>query len=165
MSDDSVKQMVQDAVIKIIQDTASERNIARSFQVHEAKIHFVPTKYRVPGGLLQSLNIKFGNFIERLIALIVEQDHFVEALPSSGKKVRFSMTAETDALIDHYITSRQLPESPEQCDTSFAKLLQEIVRIESQSSGQKQTIIKDIVVLEDIAYIPGLLLLTPSILN
>jgi len=72
--DDSVKQIVRDAIVKIIRDTASERNIGRSLRLHEAKIHFVPTKYRVLGGLLQSLNIKFGNFIEKLIALVVERD-------------------------------------------------------------------------------------------
>ena len=142
--DDSVKQIVRDAIVKIIRDTASERNIERSLRLHEAKIHFVPTKYRVLGGLLQSLNIKFGNFIEKLIALVVERDANVEALPSSGKKVRFSMTAETDTLIDRYITSRQLPGSPDKCDDLFETLLKEIVRIEAQRAGEKQLITKDV---------------------
>jgi hypothetical protein len=141
---DSVKQIVHDAVIKLIQDTATEQNIAKSFQTHEAKIHFVPTKYRVLGGLLQSLNIKFGNFIERLIALIVEQDRNVESLPSSGRKIKCSMTSETDTIIDQYITRRQLPESPDQCDIPFAALLQDIVRIETQAGGKKQSITKDV---------------------
>lgn len=96
------------------------------------------------GGLLQSLNIKFGNFIEKLIALIVERDANVEALPASGKKVRFSMMAETDALIDQYITGRQLPSSPDRCDELFESLLEEIIRIENQGSENKQTITKDV---------------------
>jgi hypothetical protein len=104
----------------------------------------VPTKYRVLGGLLQSLNIKFGNFIEKLIALIVEQDANVTSIPPSGERVRLSMTAETDALIDHYITSRQLPDSPDHCDVPFAELLAAILRIETEPGRTKQTIKKDV---------------------
>jgi hypothetical protein len=140
----NVKQVIHDTIIKIIQDTATEQNIAKSFQKHEAKIHFIPTQYRVLGGLLQSLNIRFGNFIEHLIAMIVDLDQNVESLPSSGKKVKFSMTAETDALIDSYITRRQLPESPEQCDIPFAELLKDILDIETQSTKEKQSITKDV---------------------
>lgn len=140
----NVKHIIHDAVINIIQDTATRESISKSFQKHEEKIHFVPTTYRVLGGLLQSLNIKFGNFIEKLIALIVEEDGKVESLPSSGKKVKFSMTAETDALIDKYITDRQLPDSPEQCDDRFASLLQDIVRVETHSEADKQSITKDV---------------------
>lgn len=139
-----VKQVVRDTIMQIIQDTASEHNIAKSFRTHKEKIHFIPTRYRVLGGLLQSLNIKFGNFIEKLIALIVEQDSNVESLPASGKRVRFSMTAQTDALIDHYITQRQLPDSPEQCDNLFKNLLQDIVSIENQPRRTKQSITKDV---------------------
>jgi hypothetical protein len=142
--DDSVKQIVRDAIVKIIRDTAAEKNIGKSLRLHESKIHFVPTRYRVLGGLLQSLNIKFGNFIEKLMALVVERDANVEALPSSGKKVRFSMTAETDGLIDRYITNRQLPGSPDKCDDLFKSLLEEIVRIETLSTEEKQTITKDV---------------------
>ena len=82
--DANVQQLVHDAIIKIIRETTSEANIKRSLRLHESKIHFVPTNYRVLGGLLQALNIKFGNFIEKLIALIVERDGNVEALTDSG---------------------------------------------------------------------------------
>ena len=47
--EDSVKQIVHDAIVKIIHDTASERNIERSIRLHESKIHFIPTRYRVLG--------------------------------------------------------------------------------------------------------------------
>lgn len=62
--DDRVKSIVRDAIIKLIHDTASPASIAKSMQVHAAKTHFVPTKYRVLGGLLQSLNIKFGGALQ-----------------------------------------------------------------------------------------------------
>lgn len=142
--DENVKLVVQEAIIKIIRDTAAEANIVKSLRLHESKIHFIPTRYRVLGGLLQSLNIKFGNFIEKLISLIIERDANVEALPSSGKRVRFSMTDKTDTLIDRYITQRQLPGSPDRCDDLFHDLLDEIIRIEAQESKPKQIITKDV---------------------
>lgn len=142
--DDSVKQIVREAIVKIIRETASQRNIEKIQRVHGSKIHFVPTRYRVLGGLIQSLNIKFGNFIEKLIDIIVQRDPSLEALPYSGKKIRFSMTSETDSRIDRYISNRQLPNSPDNCDELFGQLLEEIVAIESQGSGEIQTITKDV---------------------
>jgi hypothetical protein len=139
-----VKQAVQEAIVNIIHNTATEKNITKGMLLHESKIHFIPTPYRVLGGLLQSLNIKFGNFIEKLLELIIEHDSYVEALPSSGKKVKFLMTAQTDSLIDYYITSRQLPESPDSCDELFQELSAEIFRIEISSDEAKQSITKDI---------------------
>ncbi len=141
---EDIKQIVREAIVKIIQDTTSESNVRKAIQLHETKIHFVPAKYRVLGGLLQSLNIKFGNFIEQLIALVVEKDNNVEALPASGERIKFSMTAKTDSLIDQYITSRQLPGSPDQCDDSFKNLLEDIINIERKGEGGKQTITKDV---------------------
>lgn len=87
--DESVKQAVQDSIIKIIKNTASKKSIERSMRVHESKLHFIPAQYRVLGGLLQSLNIKFGNFIEKLIAQVVEKDVNVQTLPQFGKKFNF----------------------------------------------------------------------------
>ncbi len=149
--DGDVHNIVREAIIKIIQDTTSEANIRKSTFLHETKLHFVPAKYRVLGGILQSLNIKFGNFIEKLIALVVERDSKVIALPDSGKRIKLSMTAETDALIDKYITGRQLPGSPDQCDELFNALLEEIVQNENSSHSEKQTITKDIDALFKIA--------------
>ncbi len=142
--DNKIKQLVRNAILEVIESTVSEQNISKSFETHQSKIHFVPIKYRVLGGLLQSLNIKFGNFIERLLALVVNQDANVESLPVSGKRIGLSMTARTDALIDQYITNRQLPNSPDECDEIFRGLLNQIVEIERLSGGIKQTIKKDI---------------------
>jgi hypothetical protein len=89
--DEGVKSSVQEAIIRIIKDTASNKSIEKSMRVHEGKVHFIPTKYRILGGLLQSLNIKFGNFIEKLMAQVVEKDSNVQALPSSGKRINLAL--------------------------------------------------------------------------
>jgi hypothetical protein len=141
---ENVQYIVREAILRLINETTTDANIAKSIRLHERKIHFVPARYRVLGGLLQSLNIKFGNFIEKLIALVVEKDSMVETHPLSGKKVPLSMHEATDALIDTYITHRQLSNSPDQCDGVFAELLMQIVKLENQSGEEKQTIRHDI---------------------
>ena len=90
--DDAVKQIVKKAVIRIIDGTISDKSIAASVTKHDEKIHFVPHRYRVLGGLLQSLNIKFGNFIEELLALVVEREPTLTALASSGGKIKYTNT-------------------------------------------------------------------------
>lgn len=145
--DEKVENLVRDTLLAILSDTAAEQNIAKSFAKHEGKIHFVPVQYRVLGGLMQSLNIKFGNFIEKLIAGVVSVDGKVTVLPYSGKQVPLVMTAQTDQLIDQYITNRQLPDSPDDCEEDFEILLQQIIRIEGDTTLPKQKRIKDVDVL------------------
>ena len=142
---DEVKDIVRTAVEELINETMSPRQISKHFAVHEAKLHFVPVRYRVLQGLLQSLSIKFGNFIEKLIALVVERDTCVDELPASGKKIRLLTNPRTDTLIDEYITARQQPNSPDQCDTEFQTLLNTIFQIESQSSDEeKNSVTRDV---------------------
>jgi hypothetical protein len=75
---------------------------------HVEKVHFVPIRYRILGGILQGLNIKFGNFIEQLIRNLVEIDPNINVMPHSGKKIKLFFTPATDSLIDSYITNRQI---------------------------------------------------------
>lgn len=142
--DEAVKLIVRQAVVDMINATASPSNISKMINLHSQKVHFVPTQYRVLNGILQSLNIKFGNFIEKLIALIIDNDTQTQALPGSGKKLPLSMTAETDALIDNYITSRQLPDDPENSDIPFRQLIEKIIAIETSAFTSKQIIVKDV---------------------
>ncbi len=143
--DENVRAIIRESVKQLINESASEAKIRKSFETHREKVHFVPIRYRVMGGILQSLNIKFGNFIERMIALVIESDDNVEALPSSGSKIPLAMTARTDSLIDQYITQRQLPDSPDQCDDLFSELMHDIIAIEvSAGPDEKQVVTKDI---------------------
>lgn len=105
----------------------------------------MPIRYRVIGGILQGLNIKFSNFIEQLLRNIVEIDTGVKVLDDSGKKIRLFFTPTTDALIDSYITERQLPNSPDDCSPAFSDLLDKILEIEHAATDeQRQGITKDV---------------------
>ena len=95
-----VKQIIRKTVLEMLEDSTSPENIRRMIEKHEEKVHFVPIRYRIIGGILQGLNIKFGNFIEQLLRNIVEIDTGVKVMEDSGKKIRLFFTHQTDALIE-----------------------------------------------------------------
>lgn len=142
---DQVKQIVLETVIKMLTDSTSPENIRKMTEKHAEKVHFVPIRYRIIGGILQGLNIKFGNFIEQLLRNIVEIDTGVKVMQDSGKKIKLFFTPETDSLIDAYITERQLPNSPDDCSEAFARLLDRILEIENRAEDERrQGITKDV---------------------
>lgn len=140
-----VKRIIRQTVSEMLADSMSAQNIRRMAEKHAEKVHFVPIRYRIIGGILQGLNIKFGNFIEQLLRNIVEIDTGVQVMPDSGKKIKLFFTPETDALIDGYITERQLPNSPDDCSKAFSHLLDRILEIEhAATDDQRQGITKDV---------------------
>ncbi len=67
--DTKIKKLIKESALKLINNTKIEKIISK----HEAKIYFVPIRYRIFDGLFQSLNIQFGNFIEVLMQRIIEE--------------------------------------------------------------------------------------------
>ena len=67
---ESVQTAVRQAVEELIEKSTSSAAIAKSFKTHSTKVNFMPVKYRVLSRLLQSLNIKFGNFLEKLLDIV-----------------------------------------------------------------------------------------------
>lgn len=140
-----VKEIIHHTILEMLTDSMSAQNIRKIAVKHAEKIHFVPIRYRIIGGILQGLNIKFGNFIEQLLRNIIEIDTGVKAMPDSGRKIKLFFTPETDALIDRYITERQLPNSPDDCSKVFSNLLGRILEVEHTATDeQRQGITKDV---------------------
>ncbi len=140
-----VKKLITDTIQELISNSISQDNIRKTIERHKQKVHFIPIRYRIIGGILQGLNIKFGNFIETLIYKVIDLDPNVEIMNESGKKIRLYFTAETDSLIDEYITSRQLPNSVDDCTQEFEALQNKIINMEvSADDKQRQGIVKDI---------------------
>jgi len=139
-----VRSIIRDTVHEMLQQSMSDSNIRKLSDKHDDKIHFVPVRYRIIGGILQGLNIKYGNFIENLVENIVEIDTGVQAMDDSCKKITLNFTSQTDSMIDKYITDRQLSNSPDDCTPQFDKLLKTILEIENSSTAdQRQGITKD----------------------
>lgn len=125
---DEVKELINRAVVKMIERTSSDSAIDKIRRKHDVKIHFIPKRYRVFGGLLQSMNIQFGNFIETLMALLVANEDKYEILDhySGRKSNKFTLSVANDAKIDSYITRCQY-ESTIDIEVEFPRLLQSIV--------------------------------------
>lgn len=109
MIDTSIKELINNAVKAMIQNTADEDKLEKLTDRHDVKIHFIPKRYRVFGGLLQSMNIQFGNFIEELMAALVANEADYEILKDySGKKSNsFELSVSNDEAIDAYISRCQ----------------------------------------------------------
>ncbi len=136
MMSDQIRNIIRETVMVMIKDSSSEDNINRLAKKHREKVHFVPAQYRILGGILQGLNIKFGNFIESLMANIITFDPNVKIMPDSGEKILLEMTSETERLIDQYISDREQPDSPDDCTPMFDDLLQKIVETENSADSE-----------------------------
>ncbi len=106
---DNTKKLIDQSVQDIIERCANSQKINSLVNKHDKKLHFIPTEYRVLGGLLQSMNIQFGNFIEILMSNLVGCEERYEILKEySGKKSNsFSLVEDNERLIDSYITKCQ----------------------------------------------------------
>ena len=108
MNPDTEKYIYQ-AVTNLINHSVSPKKLEALQRKHTSKIHFIPKRYRIFGGILQSMNIQFGNFIEELMSLIIADDGNYEIITSySGKKNnKFKLSFSNENRIDEYITKCQ----------------------------------------------------------
>lgn len=136
MNNNKIKQLIKDSVLKLINNTTADSKIKKIIGKHEVKTHFVPIKYRIFGGLLQSLNIQFGNFIEVLLQGIIGEEKQLNIIKEiSGKKnVILSLTAETDSLIDRFISDRQ-NNNDNKLSEKFEQLLKNIVNAQQSDKN------------------------------
>jgi len=147
---DNVKHFVKNAINRLITHSSDNHMIEKLIKKHKIKLHFIPIRYRVFGGLLQSMNIQFGNFIEELLHIIVENENNLNILePSGTKNVILPMTYETNNLIDDFITKRQtdINYTPISLLHNFENLLTKIFSIEKENSNKEIMTKHDIDVL------------------
>lgn len=127
--DKIMKKSIEIMILK----SESEEKLKKLKTKHEKKIHFIPIKYRVFGGIIQSMNIQFGNFIEEAIHQILlanSQNEIIEEY--SGKRSNsFYITKETETLIDNYISDCEtLGYTDEELKQNYEKLLKQIIKNE-----------------------------------
>jgi cupin superfamily acireductone dioxygenase involved in methionine salvage len=121
----------------MVENSLSEKTIKKFTKKHNSKIHFIPIKYRVFGGIMQSLNIRFGNFIEEAIHQILLANNDNEILEEySGKRSNsFCISVATEELIDQYITNCETNTyTEEELKENYNKLLDQIMINESNKN-------------------------------
>lgn len=136
MENNKIKKLIKESILKLINNTTTNTKIERIISKHEVKTHFVPIRYRIFGGLLQSLNIQFGNFIEVLMQKIIREEKQLEIVDeiSSKKKVLLPLAIETDSLIDHFISNRQ-NNNDNKLTEKFEQLLESVVASQQSSKN------------------------------
>lgn len=122
-----ISDLINQAVSNILINSSSENKLKNLIKKHELKIHFIPRNYRIFGGILQSMNIQFGNFLEEFMTLLIKSDGRYEILEDySGKKSnKFQLSTQNDNRIDQFISLCQYSNIIN-LDEEFLKLLNEI---------------------------------------
>ena len=134
-----IETILTDSIKSLIKHSSSPSKIKSLEEKHIVKLHFIPYKYRVFGGILQSMNIQFGNFIEKVMDEVISDNLNNEIIRQySGKKSNnFALSKKSDALIDAYITNCQIGNySEDELLQNFNNLIKEINKNESNVSNE-----------------------------
>lgn len=123
----NIEKIINETISNMINKASSDKKINEMTKKHNKKVHFIPKKYRVFGGILQSLNIQFGNFLPELLSVIISKDNRYEIISKySGKRNnKFSISITNEKLIDNYITRCQTEDIL--LNIEFLKLMSNII--------------------------------------
>lgn len=104
-----LQDLIYNSVKDILTNSFSEEKIEDIIDKQSVKPHFIPFKYRVFGGLLQSMNIQFGNYIEQLMTELVKQDgrYTIIEKYSGNRRNIFNIPKDNDTIIDQYISNAE----------------------------------------------------------
>lgn len=124
---DEISKLINQAVSNILINSSSQKKLNELIKKHDVKIHFIPRNYRIFGGILQSMNIQFGNFLEEFMTFLIKSDERYEILEDySGKKSnKFQLSTQNDNRIDQFISLCQYSDLMN-LDEEFIKLLNEV---------------------------------------
>ena len=137
MEENVLDQVMKKSIEVMISNSGSDKKIDKLKEKHEKKIHFIPIKYRVFGGIIQSMNIQFGNFIEEAIhqILLVNENNKIIEDYSGKRSNKFCISKETEILIDQYITDCEINTySEEEQKINYNRLLEKIVENEKNEN-------------------------------
>lgn len=107
-----MKQIIVKSILhsidNLLNNSTSEKKLSDISKRHLLKPHFIPIKYRILGGILQSMNIQFGNFLEDVISQIIQMYKNNNLLHLSGQKNhQFKQSVKAREYIDNYIAECQ----------------------------------------------------------
>jgi len=81
-----LNEIIEKSIVEVIgTDSQVESKFKELIDKHQEKVHFIPLKYRTFGGFLQSLNIRFGNFLEVFIGNVIDLKEDIEVLHVSER--------------------------------------------------------------------------------
>lgn len=150
MEENVLDKVMKKSIEIMISNAGSDKKINKLKKKHEKKIHFIPIKYRVFSGIIQSMNIQFGNFIEEAIhqILLVNKNNEIIEEYSGKRSNKFCISQKTEILIDEYITNCKAHiYSEEEQKVNYDKLLEMIVKNEKDEKIETINFTHDVDVL------------------
>lgn len=135
----NIKKFIKQTISDLIKSTSNNEKIDKLSLRHKKKIHFIPIRYRIFGGLLQSMNINFGNFVEKLLHKIIKSEKDLTINKNSSKKIILPITQRSSDLIDTHITDCQTENfDEEELVNKFNSLLDMCLKFEENT--QEKTV-------------------------
>ncbi len=137
MSNKILDEIMKKSIHLMIEKSGSNEKINKLKKRHVKKLHFIPIKYRIFGGIIQSMNIQFGNFIEEAVYQMILENSNNEIIEKySGKKSNnFRITKKTESLIDNYITDAVVHTyTDSELEENYYRLLDEINKNEKDAT-------------------------------
>jgi len=108
MSDgDWLNRLIAESLESSVWGAFDASNVERVRRKNESKTHFIPLGVRVFSGVVQAMNIRYGNFIQAFMNALVAREPTLELHSSSGRRVDFEIPNSLDAIVDGYIMERK----------------------------------------------------------
>lgn len=112
MSDNAwLGQLISESLDKAVWGAFEAPNVERVRRKNASKTHFIPLGVRVFSGVVQAMNIRYGNFIQAFMNALVARESNLELHPSSGRRVDFEIPGLLDTVVDSYIMQRKRSDS------------------------------------------------------
>jgi len=139
---EEIRKEIEGEINKLIDESAKE--LGELIERHKKKkAHFMPAHLRVLGGYLQSLNIRYGGFIEKEIekAIYILSRHGLtkfNVVPEySGKKLILKLEENSRKAIDDYVSEGKIQQKAS--EQEFSELLNTIFRYQTSPEGKLES--------------------------
>jgi hypothetical protein len=106
-SEDWLSRLISESLDTSVWGALEPLNVERVRRKNASKTHFIPLGVRVFSGVVQAMNIRYGNFIQAVMNALVAREPSLKLHPSSGRRVDFRIPGSLDAVVDNYITQRK----------------------------------------------------------
>ena len=104
---DWLDELIAESLEKAVWGAFNKDNIDRVRRKNLSKTHFIPLGVRVFSGVVQAMNIRYGNFIQVLLNALVARETSLQIHAESGRRIDFLVPGVVDAVVDSYIAQRK----------------------------------------------------------
>lgn len=105
---EKLEKIISNNMNDLIESKMELKNFSKKNLNNKNKIHFLPIEFRNLISFTQSINISFGNFIEKLIRDIIKEDKKYNLSNLSGKKIPGIISSEENSAIENYMRAKKL---------------------------------------------------------